>query len=312
MNEKKIIEYFNTQAFPADVALGIGDDAAIINISDQKQLVITTDSMVLGRHFVKQSPAYLVGYKLMARNISDIAAMAATPKWATLNLALADVDEYWLEQFSQGLFACASQHDIALVGGDTTSGPEVIASLQLIGEITKGEATLREHAQEGDCLFVTGVLGSASASLKQLEEHGYQHSRLSDTQLNALYKPASRIQLALELRQYVNASIDISDGLLHELETICQRSHVGATLELDNIPLNVDIDLMTAVTGGEDYELLFTAKQTDAEIIKQIGEQHNCKVTQIGTIIEGDSIQLLLNGKQQNYPSSSGYDHFKE
>lgn len=310
MNEKDIIRNFISNQQHPSVAHGIGDDCAIINPSFGHQLVITTDSMVEGKHFVKQSPAYEVGYKLMATNLSDIASMCATPKWATLNLTLTSYDQSWVNNFANGLLDCANQHNIALVGGDTTKGNHLVLSLQLIGEVPSNSATLRDKAMPGDVIYVTGTIGCASDALKHLVENNYRHSSLSNQQISALYRPPSRINVAVALRHCINACIDVSDGLLHELEIVCNRSHTGAKLMLENIPIQEGSEIMLSITGGDDYELLFSADPKHSHEIAQIAADTGCMISPIGNITEGHDITLTLNSRPIDYPKVSGYDHF--
>ena len=310
MNEKDIIEYFISQQQCDSVAYGIGDDCAILNPTPGCQLVTTTDTMIEGRHFVKQAPAYAVGYKLMAVNLSDIAAMGAIPKWATLNLSLRQFDQAWIKDFSNGLLECANKHNVTIVGGDTTRGDQLILSLQLLGEIPLGSATLRNQAQINDVIYVTGTIGCAAAALRILEENKFLHSALNQTQTSALYMPPSRVELAQALREYIRASIDISDGLLHELEIICHQSHVGAILMLENIPVSKDMDVMQSITAGDDYELLFTADVQYVETIAELASSHHCAITAIGNIVNSQGIKLTMNQQEVTYPNISGYDHF--
>ena len=312
MNEKDIIrKYFTKNLDDQAVINGIGDDAAIVSPKRGNQLVVTTDTMVEGKHFSNTAPAYGVGYTLMASNLSDIAAMGATPRWATLNLTLNIVDESWLEGFSNGLLECAQAHNVALIGGDTTCGQCLNVSVQLIAEVLINKAMLRSNAQASDNIFVTGVIGNAASALHYLQQNNFNHEKLSTAQNTALYKPPSRIDYAIELAEIANAAIDISDGLLNELELICKASNVGATLQLDNLPYNHDIDIQHAITGGEDYELLFTIPN---EFIKQahvLADKHQCLITNIGKITNTKTVELYHANKLMPYPKSSGYDHFQ-
>ena len=310
MNEKDIIQYFISPHHPASVSQGIGDDCAVLNISTDHQLVTTTDTMVEDKHFVAQSPAYELGYKLMATNLSDIASMGARPKWATLNLTLAEVNLTWISQFAKGLLFCAQKHQVVLVGGDTTLGKQLTMSLQLSGEIPIDQANLRKNAQLGDIIYVTGKIGCAAHALKLLKQHSFQHSALSKQQITALYMPPSRVELALALRNLIHASIDISDGLLHELEILCQQSDCGAALQLDNIPFDHSIDIMSAITAGDDYELLFTADRKQEQKISGIADKYDCLISAIGEINSSCEIVLFQQQQQVPYPDISGYDHF--
>jgi len=310
LNEKDVIQNFISKQQHNSVAYGIGDDCAVVNPSPGHQLVVTTDSMVEGIHFVKQSPAYEIGYKLMATNISDIASMCALPKWATLNLTIKTYNKKWLKNFSNGLLDCANQHNIALVGGDTTLGDHLVMSLQLIGEIPIGDARLRENAVIGDAVFMTGKVGYASQALKHLIDNNYQHSSLTTSQISALYKPPSRVSIAIALRHLIHACVDISDGLLHELEIICERSATGAKLMLERIPIPQDAEILQVITAGDDYELLFTADAKHEQEISQIANAVGCEITLIGHIIGDNSVMLTLNDQRVDYPEISGYDHF--
>ena len=311
MNENHIIQkYFSKKLDDDSIIEGIGDDAAIISTNSDCELVITTDTMLEGRHFSKQAPPFAIGYKLMASNLSDVAAMGATPRWATLNLTLETLDERWLEQFSNGLYACADAHNVALIGGDTTKGSCLNVTVQLIAEVPIGKAMLRSGALINDKIYVTGVIGRAASALDFLKQQDFDHTNLSDTQLSALYMPESRIDLAIELREIANAAIDISDGLLHELEIICAASVTGALLRIDDIPINNEIDFANAIIGGEDYELLFTAPAKHAKYIEDLSRKHSCLINCIGEITNTNIIELYHDGKLVPYPECTGYDHF--
>ncbi len=310
MNEKDIIRHFINEYQDDSVDLGIGDDAAVLNPTPGHQLVVTTDSMVENRHFVRQTPAYAIAYKLMVSNLSDIAAMGAIPKWATLNITLTELDHSWLDSFSKGLFDCAKKNNVVLVGGDTTLGAQLNVSVQLFGEVPEGCALARNRARTGDLIYVTGQIGDAAAALGKLKRHNYNHSVLSQRQKEALYMPASRVEVAIALRDTIHACIDISDGLLHELEIICQQSHAGAILNLQDIPVSDDIDLLKAITAGEDYELLFTADSSKTDRIFTLAEQHQCEMSIIGSMTDNHQIKLYKNSQPVDYPECSGYDHF--
>jgi len=310
LKEKDIIQHFITQHQHASVAYGIGDDCAILNVTPGHQLVTTTDTMVEGRHFVKQAPGYAIGYKLMATSLSDIASMGAKPKWATLNITLTEYNHHWLSEFAQGLLECAQKNQVALVGGDTTLGKQLNMSVQITGEIPSGHANLRHDARADDIIYVSGVIGRAAYALKQLKQHDYQHSALNHGQISALYKPPSRVELALALRDFIHACIDVSDGLLHELEILCEQSQLGAELHLEKIPFEKGMEIIPAITAGDDYELLFTASQEHTDEISRIASQYNCLITPIGKIANGTKIVLHMNKQIVPYPETSGYDHF--
>lgn len=311
MNEKEIIQrYFIQSRNDPSLKIGIGDDAAVLAPSYGHQLVITTDTMVAGKHFVHQAPPYAIGYKLMSVNLSDIAAMGAVPRWATLNMTLVSVDENWLAEFSRGLLECANKHNVALIGGDTTSGDTLNVSVQLIAEAPSGTVMLRTNAQINDRIFVTGTIGAAKSASMYLQKHNCCHDTLTESQFTALYQPPSRVEFALALREFSNTAIDISDGLLHELEIICEASGVGATVNLDKLSVDPDIDIDVAITGGDDYELLFTASSEQAVKIIELAQKCHCPLSEIGEIKCAQSIKLYDDNKLIPYPAVSGYDHF--
>ena len=313
MNEKDIIQQYFTKDFnDREIIEGIGDDAAIIKANNGCELVITTDTMTVGQHFSKQAPAYAVGYKLMASNISDIAAMGAAPRWATLNLTLTSLDQSWLEGFSRGLFECAEINRVTLIGGDTTAGDSLTMSVQLIGEVPIGKALLRSHAKVNDKLFVTGVIGNAVSALNYLQETNFNHDDLSDEQYTALYTPQSRVDLSIEMRELANAAIDISDGLLNELDLICHASNVGACLQIDKIPMEHEKDAELAITGGEDYELLFTIPDEKIHQLDRLSSKYNCPITQIGKITDSQIIEIYQGDQVIPRPHYLGYDHFEK
>ena len=311
MNEKDVIQHFISQQQFSSVAQGIGDDCAVLNISPNHQLVTTIDTMVEGRHFVKQSPPFELGYKLVASSLSDIASMGANPKWATLSITLTEFNSLWLSKFAKGLLECAHKHNVALVGGDTTLGKQLTMSLQVMGEVPIAKANMRNKAQAGDIIFVSGVIGCAAHALKYLQDNDYQHSVLSQKQISALYIPPSRIDMAIELRDLIHSCIDISDGLLHELEILCQQSHVGAELNLEKILIEQDTDTLYAITAGDDYELLFTAQPQSQQNIAQIASKYQCPLTAIGIITDSHQIELLKDNEHISYPDTSGFDHFQ-
>ena len=295
----------------SSIIKGIGDDAAILQVTANNQLVVTTDTLVEGTHFVKQAPAYQIGYKLLASNLSDLAAMGARPRWATLNLNLSVIDENWLQDFSDGLFECADTHEVTLIGGDMTRSPTLSMSIQLLGEVPLHESMRRDQAMLGDNLYVTGKLGKAGEALNILLKNQGNHDALSQQQMIDLYQPPSRVKLAIDLRSCVKTAIDISDGLLHELEILCLQSQTGAHVNIDKIPMINQNHWENALTLGEDYELLFTANSIHSDKINEIANEHACPITLIGKITEPPSIHLFQNNHRIAYPKSTGYDHFQ-
>ncbi len=316
--EFNIIEkYFTRPSQNTD--LGVGDDAALIQISAGHQLAVSVDMSVAGTHFLESCPAYFVGWKSLAVNISDMAAMGATPKWATLAIALPKIDEGWLAEFSRGFFACADEFGVSLIGGDTTRGPLNI-SVQIMGEVPTGKALHRDKAKAGDEIWVSGTLGEAALGLAQLQNK-LPENTLSDTEkqscINALQAPQPRVALGLALQAIAHSAIDISDGLLADLGHVLERSNLGANLYWERIPhVNVSngIDITQlhrlSLAGGDDYELCFTAPASQHDAILSIGEKLNIKLSAIGETTQANGLYVYDKNHQAIELKSAGYDHF--
>lgn len=319
MSEFSVIaDYFAQQGMHRkDVLLGIGDDAAIVDSSQTKQLVLAVDTMNEGVHFPQNTNPYDIGWKVLAVNLSDMAAMGAKPLWFTLAISLPRADENWLAQFTQGLFAIAEKYQVQLIGGDTTRGP-LSVSVQITGEYSINPHMQRANAQPGDQVYVTGCLGDAALGLLSLKQElpltGHEQEQL----LTKLNRPEPRVQEALAFSHLVNAAIDISDGLQADLSHILKASEVGAKLFVDKLPVsNVYrnccqgaqmFDL--ALTGGDDYELCLTVPQENEKQFLQITDEVNCKVTKIGEIIAGEGLQLLQANGEAYVLHKRAYDHF--
>ncbi len=311
-----IRRYFATQ-FPKrdDVILGIGDDAALCQVPDGMQLAISVDTLVAGVHFPVNTSAEDIGYKALAVNLSDMAAMGATPAWMTLALTCPQTDSQWLTQFTQGLLTLAEQYHVSLIGGDTTRGALTI-TIQLIGFIPKSSALCRHQAKVGDYIFVTGTLGDAGLGLASIQQQITLSPSIKAHVEQRLNRPIPRIEVGHALRHIANSAIDISDGLLADLGHITTSSSVGAVIELEKLPLSqalrAEISLKQAwqfaLTAGDDYELCFTIPAKYTELLPNIlsSEQY----TYIGKIenqagircIDADGQPFLLNHK--------GYQHF--
>ena len=316
--EFNIIEkYFTRPSQNTD--LGVGDDAALIQISAGHQLAVSADMSVAGTHFLESCPAYFVGWKSLAVNISDMAAMGATPKWATLAIALPKIDEGWLAEFSRGFFACADEFGVSLIGGDTTRGPLNI-SVQIMGEVPTGKALHRDKAKAGDEIWVSGTLGEAALGLAQLQNK-LPENTLSDTEkqscINALQAPQPRVALGLALQAIAHSAIDISDGLLADLGHVLERSNLGANLYWERIPhVNVSngIDITQlhrlSLAGGDDYELCFTAPASQHDAILSIGEKLNIKLSAIGETTQANGLYVYDKNHQAIELKSAGYEHF--
>ncbi len=296
MNEFNIIERFFTR--PTASAVGIGDDCAVVNIPEGKQLCVTTDTLISDVHFPKNTLPADIGYKSLAVSLSDLASCAATPAFATLNLTLPDIDKLWLKEFSRGFFKCADAFGIPLIGGDTTHGPLSI-TVTANGFVDRNKALLRSNACVGDAICVTGPLGDAAL---------YLAGKLkSESARRKLDHPTPRVETGLLLRDIATSCIDISDGLSQDLHHILNQSHVGA--ELHTIPLseeasNVDGAGEHALSGGDDYELCFTAPRDALAHLPK--ETH----IEIGVITEKPGCVFIDSTGNQTVINPKGFLHF--
>lgn len=297
-----------------DVVLGVGDDAAVLRVPAGYELVVTTDTMVAGVHFPDSASAEDIGYKLLAVNLSDIAAMGAIPRWASLALTLPDVDDEWLDGFCRGLFALAAEHNVALVGGDTTCGPLTL-SITLQGLVAEGQALRRDGAMVGDGIYVSGNLGDAGLALQQVLAN-IDVTSISEI-LPRLHRPTPRVELGRLLHGLANSTIDISDGLLADLGHILKASKVGARLELAALPVSAAVQSITAtgdwslpLAGGDDYELCFTIPAGQEAELQARLTNLDITVTRIGQI-ESEPGLRCLDVKGECYaPHGMGYEHF--
>lgn len=310
-----IRQYFSRPA--SDAILGAGDDCALLELAPGMQLAVSTDSLVAGVHFFPDTDPALLGWKSMAVNLSDLAAMGATPRWATLAITLPDIDEEWLTAYAEGLYRCAAQYGISLVGGDTTQGP-LSMTITVMGEVPPDMALRRDGARVGDTVWVSGTLGDAAFALAAI----YGQLNLSETDfamLSArLHAPTPRVALGLALRQIAHSAIDVSDGLLADLGHILRRSQVGAELEYGKLPLSEIVNDLTAhpafdrcvLAGGDDYELCFTAAADKHDAIVALGKKLDCQLTAIGRISADSGLRLLEADAQPRMMDFAGYDHF--
>lgn len=296
------------------VALGIGDDAALLNPRADRQLAISVDTLVAGVHFPVNGAPHLIAHKALRVNLSDLAAMGATPVAFTLALTLPTADRTWLEEFSRGLAEVAAEFPIALIGGDTTRGSQLVITVQVFGETPPGAALLRSGARIGDTVFVTGTLGDARAALDILQLPVNELDAAQRYLLDRYYKPTPRIEFAQALRGIATAAIDVSDGLAADLGHILQASGVGAELQLAMLPLSDSIPQENAqqyaLSGGDDYEMCFTAPADQTASIRALAEKLSTRVSAIGRITEGGGLIVLDNDGNATPISSSGYTHF--
>ena len=319
MGEFDLIARYFTRP-PRHATLGVGDDCALLSLQSGMQLAVSSDMLVQGRHFLSTTPAAGLGHKALAVNLSDLAACGAKPLAFTLALALPSIDEPWLAGFSKGLWDLADAHGCELIGGDTTQGPLNIC-ITVLGEVPPGDALLRQHAQVGDDIYISGTVGDARLALEvfkgtvSLEAAHFEAARLR------MDRPTPRVELGLALRGVANAAVDISDGLLGDLGHILQRSKVGAVIETAWVQDSAAIsDAMLSVTfnkrldfalaGGDDYELLFTAPPDQADAVLEAGEQCGVSITCIGRITPVAGVQVLdLQGLPMSRRFAS-FDHF--
>jgi len=311
-----IARYF-TRSTPHTL-LGVGDDAALVNPAPGMNLVVSTDMLASGTHFLPATDPAAIGWKCLAVNVSDLAAMAAQPRWAVLAAALPEADERWIAAFADGFFACAAAFGIDVIGGDTTRGPMNFC-VTIFGEVPPGQALLRSGARPGDEIWVSGVPGRAALGLAHLQGRcALSEPALTDC-LAALHRPQPRLALGLALRGLASAAIDVSDGLLADLEHILERSGVAATVHLDRLPqsalpVGIDPDLARdcLLAGGDDYELVFTASADNHAKAAALATSLDLALTCIGTIDAGNAHAVTLLDAEHKVWSSSrhGFDHF--
>ena len=309
-----IKKYFTRACKHTD--LGVGDDAALLSVTDGMQLVVSTDMSVAGTHFFADAAPYNIGWKALAVNVSDMAAMGAKPKWATLAIALPSVDEAWLAEFSKGFFACADKFGVDLIGGDTTKGALNI-SVTIMGEVPTGKALRRDGAQAGDDIWVSGSLGDAALGLAHLQGKIVLGSDALEASIHALHRPVPRAALGLALRDIASSCIDISDGLLADLGHILKASNCGAAIDLEKIPCmeflknNLEIPQFQAfiLAGGDDYELCFTAPKNQHAEIQSLGKSLNLSLTCIARTRMDIGLQAIYKNNEIKL-SKQGFDHF--
>lgn len=297
----------------ADVALGIGDDAALLVPPAGHELAVAIDTLVEGVHFPPGTVPADIGWKALAVNLSDLAAMGATPTWALLALTLPQAERGFVEALADGFARLAHLHDVALVGGDTTHGPLTV-SVCVHGFVPQGQGLTRAGAKVGDALFVTGTLGDAAGALRCLDHADAAASALR----TRLDRPQPRVAAGLALRGLAHACIDVSDGLLADLAHICRASGVGAEVQADDLPqspaLRECFDPATArelaLAGGDDYELCFSAPANASDQVTQALARVDCQVTRIGHITEGDGVHARDVDGHDITPSHHGWEHF--
>jgi len=305
-----------TRATPGAV-LGVGDDCALLAPTPGMQLAVSSDMLLEGRHFSPQDGPAGLGHKSLAVNLSDLAAMGATPRWATLAIALPEENDAWLTAFARGFFRMADMHGIELVGGDTTRGALTI-SITVMGEVPPGQALRRDGAQAGDDVWVSGTIGSAALALAYRQGRLFMEQIDAAKVLPALYLPTPRVELGIALRGIATSAIDISDGLLGDLGHILKRSHVGAVLEFATLPtlpvaqayLHEKIARDCVLAGGDDYELCFTAPADRRDAVIAAAKTAGVAVTRIGRTTAEPGLTVIGSDGQPMPFEHTGYDHF--
>jgi len=309
MNEFDLIShYFTWPIKDPNVELGVGDDAALLNLNQGYQLVTTTDTLTEGVHFSTSTSAKDIAHKSLAVNLSDIAAMGAIAKYFTLAIALPKIDKSWLQDFSDSLRQLSDLYDVSLIGGDTTRGSLSI-TINMIGIVENSNALTRSGARPGDGVYVSGTIGDAGFCFWKLSKGLIPTGQ----ELKKLNCPTPRIELGLELKNIASACIDISDGLEQDLSHILKASSVGAVIEVEKIPISKPLkvhikytnDWSIPLCGGDDYELCFTIPKGNEKALKKLSESCNINITRIGLVRE--SLGLRIEGFDG---SRRSYQHF--
>lgn len=313
ISEFQLIEkYFTRQSVTrADVLLGVGDDCALLRAPTDEVLAVSIDTLVSGVHFLPDIEADDLGYRALAVNLSDLAAMGARPAWATLALTLPEANETWLERFAAGFFSLAREHDVQLVGGNMARGP-LSVTIQVHGFVPAQQALRRAGAQPGDLIFVTGTVGDAALGLKVARNEIVAPPSNAEYLLRRYQRPTPRVAQGLALRGIASAAIDISDGLLADLGHLLASSGVGARVVIDDVPVSAAYRAACeptdpwALSGGDDYELCFTAPPEKREEVLRTVPSAAC----IGIIESPLGLRCVRGDGKSDVPRARGYDHF--
>jgi thiamine-monophosphate kinase len=300
----------------SEIIHGIGDDAAVCSVPEGMQLVISTDTMVSGVHFPEDTAPIDIGYKALAVNLSDIAAMGAQPCWLSLAITLPEMNWDWLTQFGEGLLQLAIEHEVQIIGGDTTRGPLSI-TITVHGLVPIGSARMRHLAQVGDDIWVTGSIGDAAAALKQWQGKQIQSMKLR----HRLDRPTPRVQAGIAVRDLAHAMLDVSDGLAQDLGHILRASDVGAEIELGRLPVSSSLldfypddkqRWQLQMSGGDDYELCFTAPPSNAFAIELALANAGVSASVIGHIRAESGLQCKMPEGEELILQGAGYQHFRD
>lgn len=309
-----IARHFTRPVLHAD--LGVGDDCALLRVAPGMQLAVSCDMLVEGRHFLSTVAPARLGHKALAVNLSDLAACGAEPLAFTLALSLPRADEAFVAPLAQGMLALADAFGIELVGGDTTAGPLNLC-ITVMGQVPRGQALLRSGAQAGDDLWVSGTLGDARLALEAFRGAVALPGEQFETVRRAMELPQPRVALGLALRGVASSAIDLSDGLVGDLDHILQRSGVAAVVCVDDLPrsaalaaLPPALQQLCVLAGGDDYELLFTASPKRRDAVHAAGRHAGVEVTRCGSVEPGAGLRIVDRSGQQLASRFSGFDHF--
>lgn len=309
-----IAKYFDRPV--KKTALGIGDDCALLTPAPNTQMAISCDMLVSGTHFFPNASPRLLGHKSLAVNLSDLAAMGAKPVAFTLALSLPSADEAWLAEYAAGLFALADAHECELIGGDTTRGPLNIC-VTVFGQVPQGQSLRRDAAQVGDDIWVSGTLGSARLGLGAMQNAISLDDEAYAASVLRLHQPTPRVALGMALNGIAHAAIDISDGLVGDIGHILKKSGVGASIDVDAIPVAIELEAQPdeirrtfAMAGGDDYELCFTVPASKRSEVEAAAMQCSVPVTRVGRIEAAPDLRLVDAKKQPINLSQHSFDHF--
>ncbi len=315
-----IKQYFTAPVTRKDVSLGIGDDCAIVTVPENRQLAITTDTLVDGVHFPSNTPAEDIAHKAIAVNLSDLAAMGAEPAWLTLALSIPRVDEGWIRSFADGFRLMAEKYRVQLIGGDTTQGPLSI-TVQAMGFVDADNIMRRDAARPGDVIYVSGTLGDAAAGLRIVQQ-GQAVDENGSWLISRLNRPEPRVELGMMVSACCKCAIDISDGLAADLGHILEASQCGATVNIDAIPLSHqlvefslnrdEVDWNRVLSGGDDYELCLVVEPGNENNLMQIASQIALPLTRIGVIEQHGSLAFVDQAGKKYLLDQAGYEHFSK
>jgi thiamine-monophosphate kinase len=319
LTEFELIERFFRRPTRSTI-VGVGDDAAVIAPTPGCELAVSVDMLVSGRHFLADADPEAIGHKTLAANLSDMAAMGATPRWALLAGALPDADPAWLSAFARGWFALADAHGVDLIGGDTTRGPLTLC-VTILGELPPGTALLRSGARAGDAIWISGRLGDAALALAHLQRRVALEPDEAAACERALLRPVPRVALGIRLGRIASAAIDISDGLTGDLGHVLRASGVGAVIDLAAIPRSGalrrqlssgarDLALGCVLAGGDDYELCFTAPRVRDDDIAALGRELGLELARIGDITAKTGLAVRDEVGRPIIELPRGFDHF--